>query len=88
MGIHGESGLYQGEEIGWKLADLVGEHGIEGVEILHGHGEVVGTMDEALAASSRSGTHVREDASDEVGIRGVRGRDWEVTGKGSRPSRH
>lgn len=41
---------YQGQVLGGGLSDLVGEHGIEGIKVLHCHREVVGVVDKALPA--------------------------------------
>lgn len=45
---------YQGEIIGGELADLVGEHGIEGIEVLNSHGDVVRVVNEAFPGRSRA----------------------------------
>lgn len=48
-GVRNQIFPYQGQVLGRELAELIREIGIERVEIFHGHREMLGVVNEALA---------------------------------------
>ena len=72
---------YQGQVIGRKLAELIGEISIERVEIFHGHSEVFGIVNETLSGEKK---RTFCSSNDEM-RKGKRGEEVRLpTGKGSR----